>query len=195
LQVVSCRLRVGGCGGAFNGVVDFGVVEWVRVGDFDGEAGRCYVGVGFGDQDPGLLVDVADHLGGAADDAQAAGVGGGEREAVEEGVGLFGVDAVGGEGVEDAGDGELGRLAVLDGGELEEAGMRQLGGLEVDLVAVEAVAVMQAAVEVTEDGIVDGDSAALQAVGLDVAADGNLHGRAPLSGTPPPGGGGLKWLR
>jgi hypothetical protein len=161
----------------------------------DGAAGRGDVGVGFRDESPGLFVDVADELGGAADDAEAAGVGGGEREAIEEGVGLFGVDAVGGEGVEDTGDGELGGLAVLDGGELEEAGMGQLGGLEVDLVAVETVAVMQAAVEVTEDGIVDGDSAALQAVGLDVAADGNVH-FALLNG-PPPGGWWLKveWMQ
>jgi hypothetical protein len=55
--------------------------------------------------------------------------------------------------------------------------------------------VMQAAVEVTEDGIVDGDSAALQAVGLDVAADGDVH-FALLNGHPP-GGWWLKveWMQ
>lgn len=73
--------------------------------DLAGSAGRGDVGVGVGDGDPGLLVDVADELGGAADDAQPAGVGGGELEAVEERVGVLDVDTAGGERVDDAGDG------------------------------------------------------------------------------------------
>jgi hypothetical protein len=52
------------------------------VGEVDGASGRGDVGVGFGDGGPGLLVDVADHVGGATDDAQSAGVGGGQAEAV-----------------------------------------------------------------------------------------------------------------
>jgi hypothetical protein len=50
-----------------------------------------------------------------------------------------------------------------------------LGGLEVDLVAVEVVAAVEVPMEVAEDGTFEGDTAALQAVGLDVATDGDLH--------------------
>jgi len=54
-----------------------GFVEFGGFFDFAGSAGRGDVGVGFGDGDPGLFVDVADDFGGAADDAEAASVGGG----------------------------------------------------------------------------------------------------------------------
>jgi hypothetical protein len=158
-----------------------------KVGDFDGAAWRGEVGVGFGDGAAGLLVDVADELGGSADDAQAAGVGGGELEAVEEGVRLLAVDVMAGERVEDAGDGELGGFAVLDGGELDGGVVIDAGGVEVHLVAVGGVAAVQAAVEVAELGAGELDAVALEAVGLDVSAEIDLHGGAPLGGTPPGG--------
>ena len=158
-----------------------------KVGDFDGAAWGCQVGVGFGDGAAGLLVDVADELGGSADDAQAAGVGGGELEAVEEGVRLLAVDVMAGERVEDAGDGELGGFAVLDGGELDGGVVIDAGGVEVHLVAVGGVAAVQAAVEVAELGAGELDAVALEAVGLDVSAEIDLHGGAPLGGTPPGG--------
>jgi hypothetical protein len=66
------------------------------VGELDGAAGWGDVGVGVGDGDPGLLVDVADDLRGTADDAETASIGRGETEAVEEGVGSLLVDAAGG---------------------------------------------------------------------------------------------------
>src|SRR6266702_4741698 len=80
----------GGCGG---------------VVDLAGSAGRGGVRAGVGDGDPRLLVDVADDLGGAADDTQSAGVGGGELETVEKRVGLLRSNAAGGERVDDTGNG------------------------------------------------------------------------------------------
>jgi hypothetical protein len=157
------------------------------VGEVDGAAGRGDVGVGFGDGDPGLLVDVADDLGGTADDAKSAGVGGGEIETVEEGVGSLLVDAAGGERIDYARDGELDGLPVLQCGELEEWGVAHLGGLEVDLVAVEVVAAVKAVVEIAEDGSAELDGAALEAIGLDVTADLILHVFLPCDGYPPGG--------
>jgi hypothetical protein len=90
-------------------------------------------------------------LGGAADDAEAASVGGRELESVEECHGVLAVDAACGERVDDAGDGELDRLAIFHGGEFEEERVLHLGGLEVGLVAVEVVGAVEAVVEVAED--------------------------------------------
>ena len=158
-----------------------------RVFDFGGSAWRGEVGVGFGDGGPGFFVDFADELGGAADDAQAAGVGGGELEAVEERVGLLAVDVAAGQRVDDAGDGELGGLAVLDGGELDHRVVMDAFGMEVDLVAVDVVAAVQATVEVAELRAGELDAVALEAVGLDVATEIDLHDGAPLGATPPGG--------
>ena len=66
--------------------------------------------------------------------------------------------------------------------------MGHLGGLEVDLVAVEVVAAVKAIVEVAEGRAGELGSVALQAVGLDVATDAYLHW--VLLGEVPPGGGG-----
>jgi hypothetical protein len=70
----------------------------------------------------------------------------------------------------------LGGLSVLDGGELEDERMsHHLSGLEVDLVAVEVVGAVEAIVKVAEDGGGECGSVALEAVGLDVAAEIDLH--------------------
>ena len=127
-------------------------------------------------------------MGGPADDLQAVHVLDGQLEAVEEGVGLLAVDVAAGERVEDAGDGELGGLAVLDGGKLDDRVVVDAIGMEVGLVAVGLVAAVELAVEVTELGAGELDAVALEAVGLDVAAEMDLHGRAPLESATPPGG-------
>ena len=155
--------------------------------DFDGATGGCDVGVGFGDRGPGLFVDFANHLLGAAEDAQSASVRGGEAQTFVESVGALLGDASGGERVDDGGDGNLDGLAVLHGGELEEGIVGDEAGLEVGLVAVEVVAAVEAAVEVAEDRTVEGDSVALQTVGLDVAAKIDFHGQIPFWVVPPRG--------
>jgi hypothetical protein len=127
------------------------LVELEGLFDFHGSAGWGDVYVGFGDAGPALFVDVADNLGGAADDAEAASVAGGELEPVEEYGGVLAVNAAGGERVDDAGDGELDGLAIFHGGKFEEERVLHLGGLEVDLVAVEVVTAVEAVVEVAED--------------------------------------------
>jgi hypothetical protein len=162
--------------------------------DFDGSAWGREVGVGFRDGRCGFLFDVADLLGGAADDAQAADVGGGELEAVEERVGLLAVDVAAGKRVDDAGYGELRGLAVFDGGKLERGVVVDALGMEVGLIAEDVVAAVELAVEVTELGTGELDAAALEAVGLDVATEIDVH-NVLLEGTPPRGGGGVKWLR
>jgi hypothetical protein len=116
----------------------------------DGAAWGSDVGAGFGDTAPGFLVDVVDGLAGSGGDAQAVGVGGGDADAAEEGVGTLLGDAVGGQGVDDEGDGELDGGSVFEGGQFEELGRADLHGLEVDAVAVELVGVVEATVEVAE---------------------------------------------
>jgi hypothetical protein len=155
--------------------------------DFDGSAGRCDVGAGFGDCGRGFFVEVADELGGFADAAHAVGVGGGEEEAVEEGVGALFGDAVGGEGVDNAGDGDLDGGGVLEREELDVVAHFDAVRIEVGLVAVGIVGALKAVVEVTEDGCFEGYGAALEAGGFDVAAEVDLH--EVLRGCPPGGGG------
>jgi hypothetical protein len=85
---------------------------------------------------------------------KAAGVVGGELEAVEESGGAPGVELPGGESVDDDGEGELDGLAVFEGDELDVLAGDQvvtggLGGAEGGVALVEAV------VEVTPDASVE----------------------------------------
>ncbi len=131
-------------------------------------------------------MDLADELGGLGDDGEAAGVAGGELEAVEEDGGALGVDGVHGEGADDLGEGELDGFAVLEGGEIDDGAVVDKRGAAGDLVAVLGVSLVEPAVEVAEVVVGDGDTAALEAVGLDVAAEIGLHGGS--WGTPLPRG-------
>ena len=161
--------------------------EFGEVVDFAGTAGRGDVGVGVGDGDPGLFVDVADDLFGTAHDAQLADVGGCELEAVEQRVGLLTVDISAGERVDNARDRELGGFAVLYGGELNARLVGHAGVWEVDLVAVDVVAAVQATVEVAELRAGEGNAVTLEAVGLDVATEIDCHGSSPFEWHPPRG--------
>jgi hypothetical protein len=155
---------------------------------FAGQAGRGDVDAD-GVEDVGRGRALADDFAIVASDVEAFGVGGGELEAEEEGVGALGVDEVTGEGVDDLGDGELDGDAVFHGGQGDDvAAVEQIAAAD-QRGAVEAVALVELAVEVAEDGFGECSASALEAVGLDVAADRDLHGEAPLGGTPPGGGG------
>jgi hypothetical protein len=145
-----------------NGVGIAGQVE-VRfgVGNLDGAAGGSYVD---GDvvEDIGRGRAVADYFFGLLEEgAETAGFGGG------------------GEGVDDLGESELDGERVLerrDGDDVaavEEILLADHGG------AVEAVAFVELAVEVTEDGAGEGYGVALDSVGLDVAAEKSLHVNSP----------------
>jgi len=157
----------GRCGRIVRGFVESVGLEFVYLA---GAAGRGDVEVGFGDECPGFFVDFANHLGGAPADAHALAVGRGEAKAFEESIGTPFVDAAGGERVDDAGDGNLDGLAVFECREFEEWVAGDECGLEGDFVTVYVVTAVEAAVEVTEYGVGDSDTVALQAVGLDVAA-------------------------
>ena len=121
-------------------------------------------------------VELADDAGGLGDGVEAAGVAGGELEAVEEDSAVLEVDAVGGDGVDGFGDGDLDGDGVFEGAEVEDGALALERGVADDGVAVDAVGSVEALVEVAEDGGLEGDGLALQAVGADVAADGDLHG-------------------
>ena len=168
----------------FGGVLGFGGVF-----DFDGAAGWGDVGAGFGDGGRGLFVEVADELGRLADAAHAVGVGRGEVEAIEESVGTLFGDAIGGESVDDAGDGDLNGGGVLERQELDVVAHFDAVRIEMGLVAVGVVGALEAVVEVAEYGLLEGNGSALEAVGFDVAAEIDLHG-----GSFSPWGGVAKWL-
>jgi len=119
--------------------------------------------------------------------AEADGVEGGDLQAVEEAGGVLDVEATGGEGVDDLGDGDLDGLAVLERKEFDVAAGDKVSAAD-DVEAVGSVELLQAAVEVAEGRSGDGDSAALEPVGFDVAADVDLHGSL-LWGYPPGGTG------
>jgi hypothetical protein len=160
------------------------VVRFGGFFDFDGSAGWGDVGAGFGNAGPGFFVEVADEAGGFADTAAAGGVGGGEVEALVEGVGALLGDEAGGQRVDNGGDGDLDGVGVFERGKREGDAVGDAAGMEVDLVAVGVVAVLEVAVEVAEDGRLEGDGSALEAVGFDVAAEVDLHGCS----LPPPRG-------
>ena len=143
-----------------------------RVWDFAGSSRGSEVWAGFGDTVEGLFVDVVD---GVSGDAEAMDVDGGDADAAEQGVGTLFGDAVGGQGVDDEGDGELDGSAVFQRRQCQELGRGEVDGLEVDAVAIELVGVVEAVVEVAEGRGVNGDGAALESVGLDVATEVDLH--------------------
>ena len=138
-----------------------GVPGEEEIGFFLDELGFCEVeafGGGF---------EGADGVGGFG--AEAGGVVAGELEAVEEGGGSFGLEAAGGEGVDDAGEGELDGFSVFEGGELDVLAGDEVaaGGLG---VAVGFVAVVEAVVEVAPLLGSEGWGFAARSVGSNVAA-------------------------
>ncbi|MDP9051293.1 MAG: hypothetical protein M3O31_11335 [Acidobacteriota bacterium] len=162
------------------------VGAYVRIGNIYGQAFGGDVEVLFGEQAPAFLFDLGDHVGGVVADAKAATVVGGEAESFEEGVGLTVGEASGSEGVDDGGDCDLDGGAVLECRQLKrDAGDEAEGGF----VAVNVVGAGEAVVEVTESRTGESYTVALEAVGFDVATDGDLHFGAPW--LPPLVDGGL----
>src|SRR5205814_83302 len=149
-----------------------------RVGDFvDGSR--------FGEVEPfGGGFDGADGVDGVGFGAKVASVVAGEVEAVEQGGGSFGVELAGGESVDDDGEGDLDGFAVFEGGELDmlardEVAAGGRGG------AKGGVALMEAVVEVAPESSGECSAFALQAGGLDMAAEFVLHGCSCFRGGGP----------
>ncbi len=122
---------------------------------------------------------VADDLVGLGERLEALAVGGGETQAVEQGVGALGVDEVAGQGVDDLGECELDGESIFQRREPDD-----VAALHEALAAdhpgtVEVVAFVEAAVEVAVERIGERDGAAWLAVGLDVAAEIDLHCDSP----------------
>lgn len=142
-----------------------------------------------GDVGGGVVVvlgggEVSDYCLGVGDRVEAAGVGGGEVQAVEDGAAVLEVDHVGGDGVDNLGDGDLDGDGVFEGAEVEDGSAALEVGAGGDGVAVDAVALVEAVVEVAEDRGLEGYGLALEAVGADVSADRDLHGGSFRGGYP-----------
>jgi len=167
-----------GWGGLWRGF-GFGGLVWDFGGGLWGDFGEAFL------FDAGWGVEFADDAGGLGDRVEAASIGGGQLQAVEQDSAVLEVDHVGGDGVDGFGDGDLDGDGVFEGAEVEDGALALEGGVADDGVAVDAVGSVQALVEVAEDGGFEGDGLALQAVGVDVAADGDLHGWSFRGGVPP----------
>jgi hypothetical protein len=144
-------------------------------GEVDGLTWGGDVGGGF-IEGAGRGVNLADYGLRLGDGVEVACVGGGELQAVEEDAAVLEVDLVGGERVDDFGDGDLDGDPVLESAEVEDGAAALEVGASDHGGAVDGVAVVEAAVEVAEDGVLEGDGLALEAVGFDVAAEFDLHG-------------------
>jgi hypothetical protein len=83
-------------------------------------------------------------------------------------------DAAGYERVDGGGDGDLDGGAVFQCREVEEGLVGDEAG-DGELVAVEVVGAVEAAVEVAEGGAGESHSVALEAIGFDVTADRDAH--------------------
>jgi hypothetical protein len=108
-------------------------------------------------------------------------------QAVEEGVGSFGVDEVAGEGVDDLGEGELHGEPVFQGRQADDVAAVQKVPLGDHGGAVEGMAFVEPLVEVAKVEVGEGDGVALEAIGLDVTTKIGLHDF--LLWVPPPGEG------
>jgi hypothetical protein len=106
----------------------------------------------------------ADDPAGAMTDLHVVDVGRGDLEAVEDDFGDALVDQAKREDVDDLGDGELDRFMVFQGQELDP-GAEGLGRLILTEFAETGVGSFQARMKVAEHVSLEGDGAALQAVG------------------------------
>ncbi len=105
-----------------------------------------------------VVYDVGDGVGAGRVADVGRQVGGGDLQAVEEEAGAFGVEAAGGEAVQDQPDGGLDGAAIVDQGHVEEgecvaqlAGFGRAGGVVVVAEGLVAEAFAAAAVAVGED--------------------------------------------
>lgn len=163
----------------------------VIVLDLCGESGRGKVDGG-GLEQVGREGKVADDLFfvGLGNDLEPFAVCRGELQPIEEGVRAFGVDEVAGERVEDLGKGELNSNAVFERRERDDVTALHQALRAYHSGAVKAMAFVKTAVEVTEVRVLERDGATLDAVGLDVTTQVNVHDSL-LCGSPlPPGGRG-----
>jgi hypothetical protein len=156
----------------------------LRVGCFGGLARGGDVGGGFVDETRGEE-GFANDLGGFGCGVEALRVGAGELQGVEKSASVLEVNLIGGERVGHFGDGDLDGDAVFEGAEIEDSSAAFEIWASDHGAAIDAVAVMKAAVKVAEDGGLQGDGLALESVGADVAAEFELHGIS--SGGIPPG--------
>jgi hypothetical protein len=160
-----------------------GAEVWVEDEVFDEVVGRVILrggGVGggaVGVSAGGGAADVAAAVGAAGVSAGGARggariareVGAGDEQAVEEMAGALGVELVGGNAVEDLGEGELDAGAVVDGGQLELG----LGGMDSAMARGGAAGGM---VLIAEGFSAQSGRAATAARGVDVTAEEALDG-------------------
>jgi hypothetical protein len=161
-----------------------GAEVWVEDEVFDEVVGRVILrGGGVGVAAVGVAAVGVAAGGGAADVAAAVGaagvsgggariareVGAGDEQAVEEMAGALGVELVGGNAVEDLGEGELDAGAVVDGGQLELG----LGGMDSAMARGGAAGGM---VLIAEGFSAQSGRAATAARGVDVTAEEALDG-------------------
>jgi len=114
------------------------------------------------------------------DGIEAAGVGDCELKPIEQAARVTKIHLVGRERLDDLGDRDLNGSAIFEDAGVEDGSLTLRVGTADGDGAIEPGRVVQAAMEVTEDGVSESDGMALQAVGPDVMAERYLHG-GPLS--------------